>query len=98
MEMFIKVCVKYNIHPLYIFKFALEKIGKTVTLEHICDYFVLHCLCKEEGVYELIKIPEEVDNYCLDVLAKKIPAPTLPQDVMDNYEINEVTEYSEYAK
>jgi hypothetical protein len=77
MEMFILVCVRFNIHPIVLFRFAFEQKVAMVSSENLMEYFLKFCEIDDKRRLFVTEVPEFVEDYCLDILAKRVKLPEI---------------------
>ena len=76
-----EVCVCHNLHPIEVFRLALDFHEIRRHPQTIAQYFVSCCEKKPNGDYTLVFLPDFVRDYCLDVLAKRTTIPEFQKQI-----------------
>ena len=69
MKLLRKVLRLRNTHPAIIFWEAANYIEWRIAEPMLGKFFIKFCGQREDGAYVLMRTPDFVDDYCLDVLA-----------------------------
>jgi hypothetical protein len=75
LELLDLVCKKEQVSPLQVFFLAYERIEPKKTEEEIAKIFLCNCKPLNNRHLLLVDMPELVEDYCLDILAKRIKMP-----------------------
>ena len=76
------VCKKYKIHPAEVFKFAIEYAEILMSKDDQLDYYIKCCRKTRNNTYVIDVEPEFVNNFCLDILAKRTTLPDTYQKII----------------
>ena len=72
MHSFLLLFAKRNCHPVILFWEAFCYYEMRVHQEWVGQYFLTFCdKGKDKGVFNLLEVPNFVEDYCIDVLAKR---------------------------
>lgn len=78
MELIKLLCRRFRIHPMQVFKLALDLKETRAKPRRFVNYYLKFCKVRS-GEPILHRIPTFVEDYCLDVLAKRV---TIPRKVL----------------
>jgi len=70
-----RVLTKYHIQPTALFILAFDYASSQMPYEEVMRVFVSCAEQTGKGEYVLHTCPEEVETFCLDVLAKRVGIP-----------------------
>lgn len=72
MELLIAFCKKYDVTPFMVFKLTYSHKKDYAKLKYAEKHFLGFCVKTSDNKLLLTKVPQEVEDYCLEVLAGRV--------------------------